>query len=43
MSTKGSDTITQAMLSDKNFSSGLSGILDEDQQDKLERNLKTKG
>ena len=43
MSTKGSDTITQAMLGDKNFSSGLSGILDEDQQDKLERNLKTKG
>ena len=43
MSSEGSNTITKAIMSDKNFNTELSGILDEDQQDKLERNLKTKG
>ena len=43
MSSEGSDTITKAIMSEQNFNTDLSGILDEDQQDILSKILKEKG
>ena len=39
MSSEGSNTITKAIMSDKNFNTELSGILDEDQQDILAKTI----